>query len=405
MKTYALVGSGSRGLYSYAVPLAEKYRDIARLAAIYDINPLKAEYARSVCGCGKVYTDFDEMMKSERPDTVIITTVDRFHDEYILRTLEYGADVICEKPLTTDAEKAKAIIKAQKKYNNNIAVTFNVRFTPYIVKLRELIRDGAVGDVISVSMEWLLDRSHGADYFRRWHSKLSNCGGLLVHKSTHHFDLVNFVIDDVPDTVFANGKLRVYGKNGQKRGIRCSTCQYASDCEYFVDMKSDEILQKLYFDTESGDGYMRDRCVYSEDIDIYDTMSLAVTYESGALFTYSLNAHCLYEGWRLCINGTDGRLEAEQISSGPLASHDSDTIRVFGRNGALTEHKVPRLAGAHGGSDDLMRDMLFRPGESEKDTLGQMAGIEAGINSIMTGVCANMSIADGKVHSIKEELK
>lgn len=406
MKKYAIVGTGSRGISSYAIPLVKNYSDVARLVALYDINPLRAEYALKKSGAdAKVYNDFDLMMKTEKPDTVIITTVDKFHDEYILRTLEYGADVICEKPLTINAEKAKSIIKAREKYGNKIAVTFNCRFMPYVARLRELIRDGAVGDVLSVHMEWLLDRSHGADYFRRWHAKLDNCGGLLVHKSTHHFDIVNFVIDDVPETVYANGKLRYYGKNGTKRALRCSECPYTDECELYVDQKADNSLKELYFDNESADGYYRDRCLFSEDIDIYDTMSLSVTYESGALFTYSLNAHCVYEGWKMTINGTEGRLEAEQISSGPLKETEGSKIKVFSKDGTLTVHEVPKLTGAHGGSDDIMRDMLFRPGKADADELGQMAGIDAGINSIMIGVCANMSIKDKKVHVIKDELK
>ena len=47
--------------------------------------------------------------------------------------------------------------------------------------------------------EWALDTVHGADYFRRWHREKKNSGGLLVHKSSHHFDLVNWWLGDVPD--------------------------------------------------------------------------------------------------------------------------------------------------------------------------------------------------------------
>ena len=50
---------------------------------------------------------------------------------------------------------------------------------------------GVIGNVVSVDFHWLLDTRHGADYFRRWHRNKRNSGGLLVHKATHHFDLVN----------------------------------------------------------------------------------------------------------------------------------------------------------------------------------------------------------------------
>ena len=57
---------------------------------------------------------------------------------------------------------------------------------------------------------WMLDTRHGAEYFHRWHRMRGNSGSLLVHKATHHFDLVNWWIDDIPEEVFAHGSLRYY---------------------------------------------------------------------------------------------------------------------------------------------------------------------------------------------------
>src|SRR5687767_15253676 len=70
-----------------------------------------------------------------------------------------------------------------------------------------------------VTVEYLLNTSHGADYFRRWHAQKENSGGLLVHKATHHFDLINWWLDAVPETVFAQGALAYYGReNAMRRG-------------------------------------------------------------------------------------------------------------------------------------------------------------------------------------------
>ena len=65
--------------------------------------------------------------------------------------------------------------------------------------------------------------------------------------------------------------------------------------------------KKLYRDCESVDGYYRDRCVFSDDIDIEDTMSVNVKYFEGALLSYSLIAHSPYEGFKASINGVNGR--------------------------------------------------------------------------------------------------
>ena len=71
-----------------------------------------------------MFANFDEMMKTVRPDTVIVTTVDRYHHEYIIKALEYGCDVITEKPLTIDEDKCNAILEAERKTGKKVIVTF-----------------------------------------------------------------------------------------------------------------------------------------------------------------------------------------------------------------------------------------------------------------------------------------
>ena len=76
------------------------------------------------------HTDFDRMVKETRPDAVIVTCKDAFHDEYICRAMELGCDVITEKPMTTDAQKCQRILDTQKKTGRKVRVTFNYRYSP-----------------------------------------------------------------------------------------------------------------------------------------------------------------------------------------------------------------------------------------------------------------------------------
>ena len=68
----------------------------------------------------------------------------------------------------------------------------------------------------------MLDTKHGADYFRRWHRDKAHSGGLLVHKASHHFDLVNWWIQSAPTRVFASGGLRFYGDVSSGRAVHAS---------------------------------------------------------------------------------------------------------------------------------------------------------------------------------------
>ena len=99
MKTYALVGTGYRGLWSYCEPLVRNYADVAHLVAVCDINGKRArlvgEYLKKEI---PAYTDFDLMLREHHPDVVIVTTKDCFHERYICKALEAGCDVSSESP-------------------------------------------------------------------------------------------------------------------------------------------------------------------------------------------------------------------------------------------------------------------------------------------------------------------
>src|SRR5690606_30193958 len=112
------------------------------------------------------------------------------HHQYIIRAMELGCDVITEKPLTIDAEKTRAIYDTAIKTGKKVRVTFNMRWAPGSIMIKELLSKGTIGEIIHVDLEYMLNTSHGADYFRRWHAQKDKSGGLMVHKSTHHFDMI-----------------------------------------------------------------------------------------------------------------------------------------------------------------------------------------------------------------------
>lgn len=403
MKRYVLAGASSRALGMYAKPIVEQFQASAQLAGVFDINPVRAEYLSRQCGGVPVFADFDAMISQTRPHAVIVTTVDRFHHEYIIRALEAGCDAITEKPMTIDDVKVRAILEAEKRTGHKVIVTFNYRFGPYVTRIKELLQEGVIGQVLNVDFEWFLDTSHGADYFRRWHRRLENCGGLLVHKATHHFDVLNWWIEDEPETVYANGSLRFYGPKRVERGERCSTCAYANTCEFHVNYATDPLYKALYFDAERADGYYRDRCVFSDEINIYDTMSVALRYRGGTPLSYSLVAYSPYEGWRATFTGIGGRLEVQEYHSGRQASALNQYITLYNMRGEKVTYEVPKAVSGHGGGDERLLQRLF--GEQELlDPLGHMAGSWDGAMSVLTGVAANQSIATGKPVAIRDLL-
>jgi predicted dehydrogenase len=349
---------------------------------------------------------FDEMVRQARPDKVIVTCRDCFHDAYIVRAMELGCDVITEKPMTTDDAKCRRILETVERTGRKLTVTFNYRYSPKRAKVKELLAGGVIGEIRSVDFEWLLDTSHGADYFRRWHREKVNSGGLMVHKATHHFDLVNWWIDSSPQQVFAAGRLCYYGDqagNGPAgRSDRCHTCPPGVECKFPLKLAESEGLKALYLDAEPDNGYIRDQCVFGSGITIEDSMSVSVRYDSGTLMSYSLTAFTPWEGSRIAFNGSKGRLEFQDVESSYVAGQGGEegaTIRkgghiwVFPHFGKSYEASFEDGKGGHGGGDALLLDDLFRGVRS--DPLGRAADHIDGARSILTGIAANRSMATG----------
>lgn len=399
MKKYVQVGCGIRGVYAYAEPMAKEYGDCAELCGVYDVNQKRAKVVSEYAGKEiPVYDNFDKMLEDVKPDAVIVTTRDCDHDYYAIRAMKAGCDVIVEKPLTTTFEKALAIKKAQDETGKDVIVTFNLRFHPFFKRIKEIISTGILGEILSVHYEWMLDTSHGADYFRRWHSERDKSGSLLVHKSSHHFDLVNWYLEEDPIAVNAFGTRRFYGDVKQAPAKRCSTCPKAKECKFYFDLREEKINERLYLDCEDADGYLRDRCIYDEAVNIEDSISVNVLYSGGAVMSYSLTAHSPYEGMCMMLNGTDGRME---IRVGYEHTPDYElkeiqSLKIYNRNGEEISVKLPQgTTKGHGGADEQIRDRMFRYKDAP-DPLHQMADTRAGLMAISIGMAANLSMEENR---------
>ncbi|MCL1863766.1 MAG: Gfo/Idh/MocA family oxidoreductase [Defluviitaleaceae bacterium] len=418
MKKIAIVGTGSRAEMFYE-EITKNRKDTHRIVGLCDQSETRMKFTNkrieenghphvSMYG----YLDFEKMIDETKPDTVIVVSTDRTHHDYIVRAMDKGCDVITEKPLTIDEKKARQIVDAQKRTGRDLRVTFNYRYAPNNTKIRELIMDGAIGDVFSVHFEWLLDTKHGADYYRRWHRNKHNSGGLLVHKSTHHFDLVNFWLGAEPENVFAFGELNFYGRhNAERRGMteftpRSHQSPIKND-HFALDLEGNETLKSLYLDAEADSGYIRDRSVFADDISIEDTMGVIVKYNTNAILTYSLNSYMPWEGFNVNFNGSKGRIEYKVVEASYVnAGGDRDDegavknkeITVFPMFDAPYSVKVEMKKGGHGGGDRVMLDEIF--GKPFDDRFKRAAGLKDGVMSIMTGICANKSIASGMPQSL-----
>jgi len=396
-----MIGTSNRGITMWGRDLLALYPGIIQFVGLSDINPGRVEYAKAFMGTAcPIFTDADEMLDATKPDTVLVMTVDAFHDTYIVKALERGLNVISEKPLTTDETKLQRILDAERTSGKKVLVTFNYRYSPHRMKIKELLAAERVGKITSVDFHWYLDVYHGADYFRRWHRRREFGGSLLVHKATHHFDLLNWWLDSDPALVHALGSLEFYGKNNAYRHTHCRPCPH-SQCQFRYDMTKNEHFMKLYAANEKYDGYYRDGCVWREDVDIFDKMAVQIRYANNVQVSYSLTTYSPYEGYRIAFNGTNGRIEAWIKERQPWAVEPFDEIRVTDNFGKTEVIQIPEGEGGHGGGDNRMRDFIFKD-PSAPDPLGCSAGSRDGAMSVLVGFAARRSIDTGAVVRIAD---
>ncbi|HEX9929594.1 MAG TPA: Gfo/Idh/MocA family oxidoreductase [Pyrinomonadaceae bacterium] len=404
-RRYAIVGTGHRATGMWGKDLAQKYSENVEFVGLCDKNGKRVEAGKQLIGADcPTFTNFDEMCARVKPDLLMVTTVDSTHVEFITKALAKGIDVITEKPMVTDEKQCQAVLDAEKKHKRKITVAFNYRYAPKHQKIKEIIQAGEIGEITSVDFSWYLDTSHGADYFRRWHGFKSKGGSLWVHKATHHFDLINWWLGADPVEVSAYGDLNVYGKNSPFRYTNCRPCPHKTKCPFYWDMTKNERLMKLYAECETEDGYLRDACVFRENIDIYDTMSAIVKYSNGVNMNYSLNAHEPIEGYRLAFNGTRGRLEVRDYERQPWKVEEkSEAFLIKNFTGKREKVDMPQIEGGHAGGDDRLRDVIFK-GAKVPDYL-RLPDSRAGAMSTLTGVAARTSVEQKRPVKISELIR
>lgn len=411
----AVVGTGHRAR-TFTADLAA--RPGHEVAALCDPNPTRmAVHNRLLTEAGAPAARlwepdrFAELLGAEGIDEVVVTTVDAEHDRYIVPALQAGCRVVTEKPMTVDEDRCARILDTVEATGNSLTVAFNYRFNPVHEKVRSLLAEGAVGEVLSVHFEWLLDVRHGADYFRRWHREKASSGGLMVHKASHHFDLVNWWLADTPEEVFAYGRLGFYGPEaGARHGLarpydRAHGAAPAQDDPFALDLAADPDLRALYLEAEADDGYHRDRNVFGGPVTIEDDMSVLVRYAKGATMTYHLTAYSPWEGYRVMVNGSAGRLELEVTeNSWAPAPGDSRTpqsqVRLTVRPlwGPPAEVPLDLDHSPHGGGDRRMLDALFGVAQ------GPVSTERDGAFALAVGLAANRCFGTGTPVRVRELL-
>lgn len=173
----------------------------ARLAAVCDIDPAKAE-ATGTRFKVPWFTDMHEMMKKAELDAVTILTPSGQHAEHTIALAPYKKHIVVEKPMALSLKDADDMIAACKKAGVQLYVVKQNRFNVPVVRLRQELESGRFGRLVmgTIRVRWNRDQS----YYNqdKWRGTWALDGGVFTNQASHHIDLLQWMMGDV-ETVFA----------------------------------------------------------------------------------------------------------------------------------------------------------------------------------------------------------
>jgi predicted dehydrogenase len=428
MKRYALCGLSSRALENFVRPLwgslpqdepredgRPDFSSRAQLVAVLDPDAQRVQQFNALAraaGRSEVQHHAPEgverMLDETRPDALLIASPDATHARYILAGLRRGLEVITEKPMTATAAQAAAVLVAAERSSGVLRVAHNFRYVPRHQQLKRLIAGGAVGRVVRATLDYHVDTSHGASYFLRWNRRRAMSGGLSVHKSCHHLDLMNWLLDDEPATVYALGGLNFYGPNGPHRPKdehgRPASDERAADPYYRAQQGSGAFPEDEGSARSGAHGLTyahqypaTDRSyLYDDEIDIEDTYTSAVAYRGGASLAYTIDFSSPWEGYAMEIVGTHGTLElCHGVERDGRLRPGDDFITHHPLFGRKQLHPVARADGGHSGADQLLQEDLFGDGLRGSPELGLAATPRQAAVAVAAGEAMWRSVATG----------
>ncbi|MEI6492902.1 MAG: Gfo/Idh/MocA family oxidoreductase [Verrucomicrobiota bacterium] len=437
-RRYVICGLSTRSVVHFLLPLlgvksgfsSRDFSGVGEVVGILDIDPDRVAAMNRQLGREIPFfapEEFDRMVAETRPDVVLVGARDCDHATYILSALKHDLEVVAEKPMVTTSEDARAVLAAERAGRGNVRVAFNVRYNPRMIAAKRFIQNGGLGNITSLTANFSIDTKHGSSYFYRWNRERRFSGGLSIHKESHHFDLLSWLIGDRAEKVFAFGKLNYYGPDGLLRprdeaGNAFPPEEEKRRCPYFQKhlasqfapsenpaTRWDPLLlpyDKQYPASES-------RYIYDAEIDIEDTYSAVIRYRGGASLSLGVTFCAPFSGHQICINGSKGRLQIDTLAQ-PFARENGferppgrKEFRFYPLFGGAEDLVITTPnSGGHGGADELIQEDMFNGGKGNTslEGLGCYSGSLDGAYAVVTGEAVWRSVVEERPFTIRELL-
>ncbi len=342
MINIGIIGTGQR---AQAFINLDKCSKNAIVTHLFDNDRKRLEAFAKDCATRlkniKLTSSLEEMLEYKDLQGIIITVPDKFHREVAEKCLAAGKNIMLEKPMASNTEDCRKIIRAQEKSGKLLQVGFILRNSPFYRKIKNILDKGTLGQVMSISAAEHLGLSHSASYMRRWHRKSENSGSFLLAKCSHDIDLLSWFTGS-PATCVASFGDNNFFLHSKQPAEYCSNCPQVAECQFkfagnYVYMTPEE--------RANPSKYGFDMCVYNNDKDIVDNQLAIIEYANGIRANFSLQLfNPLGSNRSISITGSKayltGNLNKGVINIDYLDGNKQESINM----------KMNGLSG-HGGGD------------------------------------------------------
>ena len=375
--TFMLLGAGSRGTM-FAEILAEDFAP-GTIVAVAEPNP---ERRAKIAELHQIpaHTQFETweqaLAQPKLADVVINTTMDQHHIGSAVKAFELGYHLLLEKPMASTLADCEAIAAAGRKAGTIASVCHSLRYNDVFTAVREVLRSGRIGDIVSIDQLEAVEHIHQSHSFVRgnWGNE-ARSAFMLLAKSCHDIDILFDLVHDDCIRVNSFGSLSFFRKENAPEGapLRClDGCPAEPECPYHamkvygtpgkgwgqsvgLTMVGEPLKQALQ---EGPYG----KCVFQTDNDVVDHQVVSMEFAKGQTVAFTMTAFTPFGGRRIRIHGTKGYLEA---------ATETRIVEIHEFWGEKKHEviEVPAREGGHGGADPLVIKTLIEAIETNNPSL------------------------------------
>lgn len=392
-----VIGLGARG-ETFARQLHHG-TDRATLFGLCDLDAERAKCFVEYCGLNGVRcsSDPEAFLAEPEMDGVIVTTPDFTHLDVARLAFRAHKHVYLEKPLEVTAERCREIIRLHRASRGVAFVGFNMRADAARAKAHEILRSGALGQLIHIAGLEELSVPHGAAFTRRFHRFKRQSGGLLNTKCSHDLDLLQWYVGHehrVRRVVSFGGRNVFLSSKAPARTCpECPpatyrACAYKDRAGFVFPIHGPQPLHKR----GQSETYGGSLCAYNAENELVDNQTVLLEWDHGVRGNFNLQLFQQQGHREINVWGELGKLRVE--ATGPRQVELS-----LSHTGEVTRCQFPETQGGHGGTDPLMLDRFLDA--IERNSPGD-SNLEAGLATTLVAEKALESMETGRVVEIEE---